>query len=394
MRNKQEYSEVCITMTNNELLAQLISLGLRGDKVAFARQASKLARSYDSIGMPELAKSIRESIQDKSTFNLQKMSRNASPVFERLESLPIDQETKFDLADVTQPSSQIQAPLLKENTLKKIKEFLVFTERAKDLKDAGLGVTSSMILYGPPGCGKTLASKYIASCLNLPLLTARCDSLVSSYLGSTSKNIRQLFEYASKTPCVLFLDELDALAKARDDHHELGELKRVVVSLLQNIDNLPEETILIAASNHENLLDSAVWRRFEYRIPIGLPDLDVRKQLFGQHSDIREAYEDFVDDLAELSSGLNCSFIEQCCLRSVRHALVYNNKKVDTRFLIEAIFEAKGIVFDEEDDLLVSIVTKLREHNPKRFTIRKIAKMLGLSNAKVSRLTKDHRGTL
>ncbi len=381
-------------MTNNELLTQLISFGLKGDKVAFARQASKLARSYDSTGMPELATVIREIIQNKTTFNLQKMSRGTSPVFEQLESLPVDLETKFDLADVTQPSTKIKVPLLKDGTLKKIKEFLVFTERASELKDAGLGVTSSMILYGPPGCGKTLASKYIASCLNLPLLTARCDSLVSSYLGSTSKNIRQLFDYASKTPCVLFLDELDALAKARDDHHELGELKRVVVSLLQNIDNLPEGTILIAASNHENLLDSAVWRRFEYRIPIGLPDLEVRKQLFGQYPDIKDTYEDFVDDLAELSSDLNCSFIEQCCLRSVRHALVYNNKKIDTRFLVEAIFEAKGIIFDDEQDLILNIVTKLREHNPKRFTIRKIAKIVGLSTTKVSRLTKDHRGIL
>lgn len=381
-------------MTNTELLTQLISFGLKGDKVAFARQASKLARSYDATGMPELATVIREIIQNKSTFNLQKMSRGTSSVFERLESLPVDLETKFDLADVTQPLTKMKAPLLKDSTLKKIKEFLVFTERASELKEAGLGVTSSMILYGPPGCGKTLASKYIASCLNLPLLTARCDSLVSSYLGSTSKNIRQLFEYASKTPCVLFLDELDALAKARDDHHELGELKRVVVSLLQNIDNLPEGTILIAASNHENLLDSAVWRRFEYRIPIGLPDMEVRKQLFGQFPDIKDTYEDFVDDLAELSSDLNCSFIEQCCLRSVRHALVYNNKKIDTRFLVEAIFEAKGIIFDDEQDLLLNIVTKLREHSPKRFTIRKIAKILGLSNAKVSRLTKDHRGIL
>lgn len=381
-------------MTTNELLSQLISLGLKGDRVAFARQASKLARSYDSMGMSELASIIRGSIQDKNTFNLQKVSRSSSAIFEQLNVLPVDQETKFDLADITQPSSEIRIPLLKDNTLKKIKEFLTFTEQAKELKDAGLGVTSSMILYGPPGCGKTLASKYIASYLNLPLLTARCDSLVSSYLGSTSKNIRQLFEYASKTPCVLFLDELDSLAKARDDQHELGELKRVVVSLLQNIDNLPDETILIAASNHENLLDSAVWRRFEYRIPIGLPDFEVRKKLFEQYPDIKNAYEDIIDDLAEISSGLNCSFIEQCCLRTVRHALVYNNKKIDTRFLVEAIFEAKGMTFDEEEDLLVKVVTKLREHNQKIFTIRKIAKILGLSSAKVSRLTKDHRGIL
>lgn len=137
-------------MTTNEILSQLISLGLKGDKVAFVRQASKLARSYDSMGLPELASAIRGSIQDKNTFNLQKVSRSTSPIFERLDTLPVDKETKFDLADVTQPSSEIQLPLLKDSTLKKIKEFLTFTERAKELKDAGLGVTSSMILYGPP----------------------------------------------------------------------------------------------------------------------------------------------------------------------------------------------------------------------------------------------------
>lgn len=136
-------------MTTNEILSQLISLGLKGDKVAFVRQASKLARSYDSMGLPELASAIRGSIQDKNTFNLQKVSRSTSPIFERLDTLPVDKETKFDLADVTQPSSEIQLPLLKDSTLKKIKEFLTFTERAKELKDAGLGVTSSMILYGP-----------------------------------------------------------------------------------------------------------------------------------------------------------------------------------------------------------------------------------------------------
>lgn len=377
-------------MSSKEQLTHLISIGLKGDKVAFARQAAKLARAYDASGMPELATEIRNSIQDKETFHLQKMSRTISQNFEQLISLPTDQETKFDLADITQPELIKYKPLLKENTIKKIQEFILFTERAQDLKNAGLGVTSSMILFGPPGCGKTMAASYIASTLNLPLITARCDSLVSSYLGSTSKNIRQLFNYASQKPCVLFLDELDALAKARDDQHELGELKRVVVSLLQNIDNLPDETILIAASNHEDLLDSAIWRRFEYRVPVELPDANVRKSLFDKYLEISNFYEGFTTDLASISSGMNCAFIDQCCLRSIRHALIYNNKNLDTRFLVESIFETKGASFDSEEELLVHIVTSLREYDSKRFTIRRIAKILGLSTAKVSRLTKDH----
>lgn len=384
------FSQGLYQMKKNEQLNHLIKVGLKGDKIAFARQAAKLAREYDALGMSDLANDIRNSIQEKETFHLQKVSQAMSNSLEQLPLLPIDQETKFDLADIILPDIKKEKPLLKDDTLSKIQEFILFITKAKELKNAGLGVTSSMILFGPPGCGKTMAVNYIASALNLPLITARCDALVSSYLGSTSKNIRQLFDFSSQKPCVLFLDELDALAKARDDKHELGELKRVVVSLLQNIDNLPEETILIAASNHENLLDSAVWRRFEYRIPIELPDMKVRKNLFEKYDLIKNFFETFTTDLALMSSGLSCSFINQCCIRAIRHAFIYNDNHLNARFLIESILEAKGSSFNTEEEKLIHIVTTLRETDSKKFTIRRIAKILELSAAKVSRLIKSH----
>lgn len=113
-------------------------------------------------------------------------------------------------------------------------------------------------MYSPPGCGKTSAARYLASELKLPLITAWHDTLISSLLGNTAKNIHHIFEYAKKQPCILFLDEFDAIAKARDDAHEMGELKRVVNSLLQNIDDFLQEGILIAATNHAKMLDTAV----------------------------------------------------------------------------------------------------------------------------------------
>lgn len=371
-------------MSSIEHLTHLVNIGLKGDKIAFERQASKLARAYEASGMHELATGIRESIQGKDTFKLQKASPSS---FGRLDSLPMDQETKFDLADITQPEENVNSLFLDEKTAKKIEEFITFNKKSNILKQAGLGVTSSIILYGPPGCGKTLTAHHISHRLNLPLITARCDSLVSSYLGSTSKNIRKLFEYASKEPCILFLDELDALAKARDDQHELGELKRVVVSLLQNIDNLPEKTIILAASNHENLLDSAVWRRFEYKIPVNLPDYKVRKHFYSRHKEIIGIYEEFPSDLSVMSEGMSCASITQCCLRAIRHALIYNSGELNTRFLVESIFENVSGDCINEDENLARIVNKLRDIDSKRFTIRKIAKILNLSSAKVSRLT-------
>ena len=114
-------------------------------------------------------------------------------------------------------------------------------------------------------------ARYIAAKTQLPLVTARLDGLVSSLLGSTAKNIRKVFEYAAKQECVLFLDEFDVVAKRRDDENELGELKRVVNSLIQNIDAFPTGSILISATNHHDLLDPAVWRRFNKVIEVPLP---------------------------------------------------------------------------------------------------------------------------
>ena len=115
--------------------------------------------------------------------------------------------------------------------------------------------------------------------MDIPIVVARFDSLISSLLGNTAKNIRKLFDYAKSKPCILFLDEFDAIAKARDDNQETGELKRVINSLLQNIDEFLETGILIAATNHEQLLDSAIWRRFEKVVNVNKPNSDEIKNL-------------------------------------------------------------------------------------------------------------------
>jgi len=153
------------------------------------------------------------------------------------------------------------------------------TIRIKDKLDSmGMQFNMSLLLYGPPGCGKTSLAYFLAHRLGLPLVTARLDTLISSLLGNTAKNLRRVFDFANRQPCVLFLDEFDAIAKARDDQHELGELKRVVNSLLQNMDTYCQHGVLIAATNHQELLDDAIWRRFQTVIEVpkpGIPEIQV-----------------------------------------------------------------------------------------------------------------------
>lgn len=156
------------------------------------------------------------------------------------------------------------------------------------------------------------------------MIVARLDSLISSYLGTTAKNIRTLFEFVQKTPCVLFLDEFDAIAKARDDSNELGELKRVVNSLLQNVDAMSSDSLLLAATNHENLLDSAVWRRFNYKLEIELPDIEAIYKMISlftnnnsifTHKDKREMATSFV--------GLSGADIEEIVKKAMRNSVIY-----------------------------------------------------------------------
>lgn len=156
-----------------------------------------------------------------------------------------------------------------------IRERLATAELAK----AGLRPTNTIIFTGLPGVGKTLAARWLAQKMGLPLAVLNLGAVMSSFLGRTGANLRQVLSYASEQKCVLLLDELDAIAKRRDDDSDIGELKRLVTVLLQELDAWPSNALLIAATNHENLIDPAVWRRFERRIIFPLPSAEQQAML-------------------------------------------------------------------------------------------------------------------
>ncbi len=144
-------------------------------------------------------------------------------------------------------------------------------QRADVLRANGYEPRHRVLLSGPPGNGKTSFAEAIAEGLGLPFYMVRYDALIGSYLGETNARLRKLFDYVRTTPSVLFFDEFDAIGKERGDTHETGEIKRVVSFLLMQLDQLPSYVILIAATNHGELLDSAVWRRFQMRLSLPAP---------------------------------------------------------------------------------------------------------------------------
>ena len=152
-----------------------------------------------------------------------------------------------------------------------IAEVIEEQQRADLLRSYGIEPRSRILLSGPPGNGKTTLAEAIATELMLPFYVVRYEGVVSSFLGETAARLDAAFEFARTRRCVVFFDELDTIAKERADEHETGEIKRVVSTLLLQVDRLPAHVVLVGATNHGELLDRAAWRRFQVRVELGSP---------------------------------------------------------------------------------------------------------------------------
>jgi len=250
-------------------LIELMDAAISADYARIRRIGSELAQACLANGDERTAKQLQSFMRRKGvplqTSGIQ-------------QSLPIDGTSRLPLLEEAPwPSTPV---FLNGDMELTVARFLSDVRNAKVLREGGLLTRFGLMLSGPPGTGKTLLAGHIAAQLERPFFVARLDSLISSRLGETAKNIRQLFDFAPAGGAVLFLDELDAIAKMRDDRHELGELKRVVNTVIQGLDSLDDQAVVIAATNHPQLLDAAIWRRFPYQCDMRRPEVETRTALW------------------------------------------------------------------------------------------------------------------
>jgi len=349
--------------------------------------ADKLETAGDTASAERLRKMLAESDQQL---------RPAGAAFAK--ALPVDSESRFPLLERVNLKGLSEPQLvLAQDQWDTVNEFMSVAKSYAQADIRALSSSLSFLLYGPPGTGKSRLARYIAQELGLDLYVARLDGLISSFLGSTSKNIRALFDFAAKTPCILFLDEFDAIAKLRGDSQELGELKRVVNSFIQNLDTIGNQSIVLAATNHHELLDSAIWRRFTYRLALDFPPSDLRRKMWTSFIEPLPVTSRETELLVDLSEGFSGSDIHDVCIRLQRRQMM--TQKTPTLKDAFQVLHNMGIGEGECRRFLSSlrgkdehaIATVLRERNAKLYSHAALADLFGVSKATAHRWAKGRK---
>ncbi|MBF0138618.1 MAG: ATP-binding protein [Magnetococcus sp. DMHC-1] len=290
-------------MARSDLLLDLVRSGTRGDQALFRKTLEAIISEERSRQHHVLANRLAAYLGHgpgnipASSGTLQPWRANGGG---------------SDFLFETTPNRQLEDLILADTSLAACRELIDEQQRADLLRAHNLEPRHRVLLAGPPGNGKTSLAEALAYELSIPLLVVRYDAVITSFLGETSSRLARLFDYVRTRHCVLFLDEFDVLGKERGDVHETGEIKRVVSSLLLQVDALPSHVVVVTATNHPELLDRAVWRRFQLRLHLDHPTRAQAEKWFQRFADRFEQKLGYTPGLlAEKLSGVSFSELEQ-----------------------------------------------------------------------------------
>lgn len=325
---------------NKELLYKLIQSGLAGNQHDLGLIANVLLAEIEKLDQ-ELASKIntllnRNSLRSMQTLNPHPVSNFTLPTM---------------LQEVKMTDGEIK-PVLSKSVNTEINEIILENKNIDKLKRHNLTAVKTIIFDGPPGVGKTYSAKWIGRTLNLPVYVLDLATVMNSHLGKTGNNIKEVFSFIAKNKCVLLLDEFDAIAKKRDDNSDIGELKRLVTVLLQELDKTSEISVIIAATNHSELLDPAIWRRFEKKVTFEKPDLEMIKIYLKEL-----APKTNLIYFADYFLNYNFSDIQFKIQRAKKLALLSGDSEVEKlASLIYTDNEIKSLSFDEKKKFAIVMV--------------------------------------
>ncbi len=322
-------------MASAAQLKALLQSHADGDDSRFFAVGLQVAAAEARKGHPDLAKELRDIVEKSRKRETQHAAR------ENLLHIAQPQGEVADLLSVRQSGTRLSDLILDEAAGAHVRRVLHEQRHLDKLKSHGLRPRQTLLLTGPPGCGKTLAASAIAGELGLPLFIVRLESLMTRYLGETASKLRLIFDAVEKTRAVYLFDEFDSIGIARGSENDVGEMRRVLNSFLVFVENHRGNSVLIAATNHGHLLDRALYRRFDDLIELGMPNVELaertlRERLAGQKAP-RLAYA----KLAAAAEGLSYAEITRVCEEAIKDMLLHDKKSLTTEALLRIISERR-----------------------------------------------------
>ena len=299
-------------MASGDLLKRLFASYRRGDSKEFFIAAQELIAEEEQRNHHVLARDLQKILENGNGRPVSSVRR-----FD-LDQLPQDRERGTTLLEIRTPQRYLDELIISPELHDQIDVVLNEYRAIQVLQSNNLRARQKLLLAGPPGCGKTLCAEVIASELGLPLIYTRFDAVISSYLGETAANLRKVFEYAQRGTWVVFFDEFDAIGKSREDVDDHGELKRVVNTFLQLLDNFVSDSIFIAATNHERLLDRALWRRFDDILFFDRPTADQIRTLIDIKLSSTRHRELNIENFVNLMVGWSHADVERVCFEAMK----------------------------------------------------------------------------
>jgi SpoVK/Ycf46/Vps4 family AAA+-type ATPase len=300
-----------------------------GRSQEFRAATLRIIDDAENQGKKPFAQALRKILDANVAADYQKSQPN-------LTSLASQIDPAVGLVEETKAARGQRDIVLNSDTRTLVEGIIEERRRSEELRRHRLPLSARILFAGPPGCGKTLCAEVIARELSLPLYTARIDVIVSSFLGETASNLRRLFEFAERRPCVLFLDEFDAIARTRADTTEHSELRRVVNSLLHMIERFRGPGLVIAATNLPQFLDEAIWRRFDEVVSFDPPgEKEVALLLARQFANFPPHFD--LADMAAKLVGMSYADIERICIDAIKKAVLKMRKSVSETEFVAAL---------------------------------------------------------
>ncbi len=319
-----------------QYIKEIFSAFVNEDKQKFMEFANAIITDEKKLNHNLIANQLSEILNQVNSENPH-YDRNYNKRYKNNIPIPRDNEKGFPLLEIKEFDLSWN-DLLVEQELKIILQDIVkgFWNR-EIIYSYGLKPKQKLLFFGLPGTGKTLTAKILSSTLGLPLVLVRFDSIVSSYLGETASNLKKIFDFIEKGNWVVLLDEFDVVGKQRDDQHEHGEIKRVVNNFMQMLDSFNGESLIIAATNHQHLLDPGIWRRFDDILNFELPDLKCRESLFRYYfKTVRKSKIEY-DQLAFMSEKLSAADISMVVSDSIRQMVIEGKSDISMENILTTV---------------------------------------------------------